>query len=259
MLHAAVNADTAGVPQNIIKTITRPFVSAATSISNWVENTLDMFVNADTYKRENEYLRRQLTEMYMQIMDKNAIEDENERLKEILGIIEEREDFTLSPPASAIAREAMSVSGDFTINRGTRNAIKTNDPVITDIGLVGIITETAPTYSKVKTILSTEIRIGVRTASGSAEGVIENDLHYSTNRQCLMRHIDMNSRIEIGDVIVTLGGSVYPAGLIVGTVIEIFPNENGLSLHAVIEPVEDIFRVGDVFVITSFDGQGVVP
>jgi rod shape-determining protein MreC len=259
MLHAALNADIAGIPQTIIKTVTRPFVSAATSISSWVDRRLDMLINADRYKRENETLRRQLSEMYAQIMDKDAIEEENERLKEILGIIEEREDFTLSPPSSVIAKEAVSVSGDFTINRGSRSGIKADDPVITDIGLVGVITETAPTYSKVKTILSTEIRIGVRTITGGAVGVIENDVLYSSNRQCLMRHIVMGSRIEVGDVVVTLGGSMYPAGLIVGTVVDVFPHENGLSLHAVIEPAEDIFRINDVFVITSFDGQGVMP
>ena len=259
MLHAALSRDVAAIPQTIIKTVTRPFVSAATAISGWVENRLDMLVNASEYKGENEELKRQLTELYGQIIDKDALEDENRRLKEILGIIEERDDFTLSPPSSVIAREALSISGDFAINRGSRSGIKADDPVITDVGLVGVVTETAPTYSRIKTILSTEIRIGVRTMSGSAVGVIENCLEYTADRLCLMRHIEMGSDINVGDVIVTLGGSMFPSGLIIGTVTKVFVHDNGLSLNAVIEPAEDIFRTSDVFVITSFDGQGVIP
>jgi rod shape-determining protein MreC len=258
MLHAAMNAGAANVPEAILKTLTRPFSVAATSISNWVSGTLDKLINADRYKEENDELRRQLSELYALIMDKESLIEENHRLHEMLGIIHEREDISLSLPARVIAREAVSVSGNFTINRGSNHGIKLNDPVITDIGLVGIISEVAPTYSRVRTILSTEINIGVKTPSGIV-GIIENDFLYSTDRLCLMRYIKTDSGIREDDVIVTSGGSVYPAGLIVGTVTEVFPADNGLSFHALIEPSEDILRVTDVFVITSFEGQGVLP
>ena len=259
MIYAALSADTANLPEAAIKTVTQPFVSMATSISNWVSGTLDKLVNADKYKRENETLRRQLSDMYAQIMDKEELKKENSQLNEILGIVKEHDDFKLSPPCGVIAREAMNVSGDFTISRGSNSGIKKGDPVITDIGLAGIISEVAPTYSKVKTILSTEINVGVRTSSGAAVGIIENDILYSSNRQALMGYIEKSSEIKTGEIVVTGGGSVYPPGLVIGSVADIFPNENGLSLHAVIEPAEDIFRITDVFVIISFDGQGVEP
>jgi rod shape-determining protein MreC len=258
MLHAAMNAGVASFPEAVLRTITRPFSSAATSISNWVSNTLDKLINADRYREENETLRRQLSEMHTQIMDKDAIIEENQRLYEMLGIAAEREDLSLSLPAAVIARDAVSVSGNFTINRGSNHGIKPDDPVITSIGLVGIISEVAPTYSRVRTILSTEVNIGVKTSAGVV-GVIENDFLYSADRLCLMQYIKTDSGITAGDIVVTSGGSVYPAGLIVGIVTEAFPADNGLSFHALIEPSEDVLRVTDVFVITAFEGQGVMP
>jgi rod shape-determining protein MreC len=258
MLHAAMNAGAANLPEAILKTITRPFSNAATSISDWVSGTLDKLINADRYKEENDELRRQLSELYALIIDKESLIEENHRLHEMLGITAQREDISLSLPARVIAREAVSVSGNFTINRGSNHGIKLNDPVITDIGLVGIISEVAPTYSRVRTILSTEINIGVKTPAGVV-GIIENDFLYSTDRLCLMRYITPNSGISQDDIIVTSGGSVYPADLIVGTVTLVFPADNGLSFHALIEPAEDVLRVGDVFVITAFEGQGVLP
>ncbi|MDR2558026.1 MAG: rod shape-determining protein MreC [Oscillospiraceae bacterium] len=257
MLHAAMNAGAANIPEAILKTVTRPFSYAATSISNWVSGTLDMLFNAGQYKSENDELRRQISEMHALIMDKDALTEENHRLYEMLGITAEREDISLSLPAAVIAREAVSVSGNFTINRGSNHGIKLNDPVITDIGLVGIVSEIAPTYSRVRTILSAEINIGVKTPS--AVGIIENDFLYLTDRLCLMRYIENDSGIKEGDIVVTSGGSVYPPGLIIGTVTEVFPADNGLSLHALIEPAEDIVRVADVYIITAFEGQGVIP
>lgn len=256
MIYAAVSAGVSTIPETFLKTITQPFVTAATSISSWVEDTLDKLVNADKYKRENEVLRRQLTEMYTQTMDKEEVDKENSRLKEMLNIAEERKDFEWSPPCSIIARSAVSVNGNFTINRGTNDGIKLYDPVFNEIGLVGIITKTAPTFSIVETILSTDIYIGVRTVENHVVGIIENDLKYTTERLCLMSYIEKGSRIKAGDMVVTAGGSTYPEGLILGQIKEIYNDDNGLSLHAVIEPAVDIFMITDVFVLTGFDGQG---
>jgi rod shape-determining protein MreC len=259
MLHAAMSAGVANLPEAALRTITRPFSAAATGISNWVGNTLDMLINSNRYKTENDELRQQLSQLYGELLEKEALIEENQQLHDMLGIIVDREDLTLSLPAAVIAREAMSVSGNFTINRGSNHGIKTDDPVITSVGLVGIVYETAPTFSRVRTILSTEINIGVKTAPHGIVGVIENDLMYSADRKCLMRYIQTDSGLKTGDVIVTSGGSMYPSGLVIGTVTEIYPDISGLSLRALIEPAEDVIRISDVFVITSFEGQGVMP
>ena len=71
-----------------------------------------------------------------------------------------------------------------------------------------------------------------------------------------MSYISKNAIINEGEAILTSGGSVFPADIMIGTVKEIYADSNGLTLHAIIEPSEDILSVTDVFVITSFDGQG---
>ncbi|MCL2108472.1 MAG: rod shape-determining protein MreC [Oscillospiraceae bacterium] len=260
MLNAALAVDTANFPEAALRTVTQPFARAATSISDWVEDRLDRLVNADRYKNENEQLRRRLAEMYDDIMERDELKQENERLREILGIIEQNEDFTLSPPCAVIAREALGTSANFIINKGSNSGIKAGDPVITEIGLVGRIIEVAPTYSKVTTILSAEIHVAVRTASNGTAGIINNDILYSDNGLCLMDYIEIGSEIGVGDAIVTLGGTgIFPPGLFVGTVTDVFPADSGLLLNAVVEPSEDLFKITDVFVITSFEGQGVLP
>lgn len=257
MIYAAVSAGATTVPETILTTLTRPFVQLSTAIADWTDETIDKFVNADKYKQENEILRQQLSEMYGQIMDKDATDEENRQLREMLKIAEENNDFQWSPPCSIIARNSNDMFGGFTIGRGTNDGISLYDPVFTNIGLVGMITEVAPTYAKVTTLLSTEIDIGVTTSKDHTVGIVENDIKYSAEGCCLMSYIDAESPIKTGDVVVTSGGIVYPAGLIIGTVKELYDDDNGLSVHAVITPAEDIFKITSVYVITGFEGQGV--
>ncbi len=256
LIYAAVSGGAASVPEAVINTITRPFVSAATSISSWVEETIDKVVNADKYKTENDRLKQQLTELYAQIIDKDKTDKENEELRKMLELSEENDDFKWAPPANIIARDAVDIYGGFTINRGSDDGIKLGDPVFNEIGLIGVISEIAPNYAKVTTILSTEVHIGVKVVSSGAVGMIENDIIYSADGKCQMSYVERDSKIKAGDVIVTAGGKSYPENLIIGIVESVFIDDNGLSLHAVITPSVDVFRITSVFVITSFKGQG---
>lgn len=257
MIYAGVAAGASTVPEAILTTVTSPFVKLSTMITDWAENTVDKFVNADKYQQENEILRQQLSDMYKQIMDKDATDTENAQLREMLKIAQENKDFEWSAPCSVIARNANDLFGGFTIDRGSNDGIALYDPVFTNIGMVGMITEIAPTYAKVTTILSTEIEIGVTTSVDHTIGIIENDIKYSADEKCLMSYVSVDSPLKKGDVVVTSGGVVFPSGLIVGVVEEVYNDDNGLSVHAVITPAEDIFAITSVYVVTGFEGQGI--
>lgn len=256
MIYAAVAGNNIIFPRSILETITQPFSNTATSISDWVENTLDTFINAQKYKEENILLRETLNDLYEQIRDKEEIDKENSQLREMLDIAEKRPDFEWSAPCSVIARSANDIYGGFTIDKGTSDGIELHDPVFTSIGLVGVVTEVSSNYSVVTTILSNEVTIGAISANTDTVGIIENDVKYSIDGYCLMSYVNKKSGIEVGEPIVTSGGSVFPSDLLIGTVKEIIADPNGLTLDVVIEPSENVLTVTNVFVITSFKGQG---
>ena len=176
MIYAAISGGNVIFPKSILETAAQPFVTAATAVSNWAERTLDAFLNAEKYREENVMLREKLTEMYSQIIDKNKTDEENERLREMLEIAKENDDYEWSAPCTVIARNANDIFGGFTIDKGSSDGIELYDPVLTEIGLVGYITELSPHYAVVTTILSPEIKIGVITAEKNVVGIIENDI-----------------------------------------------------------------------------------
>lgn len=257
MIYAAVSGGNIIFPKSVLETAAQPFVTAATAVSGWAERTLDAFLNAEKYRDENIMLREKLTEIYLQIADKDKTDEENELLREMLEIAKENDDYEWSAPCAVIARNANDVFGGFTIDKGSSDGIELHDPVFTKTGLAGYVTELSPHYAVVTTVLSPEINIGVITAEKKVVGIIENDILYSSDGWCLMSYISKESEIAEGDVVITSGGTVFPAGIMVGTVESVYSDSNGLTLHAVIKPAENVFGVTNVFVVTDFEGQGI--
>lgn len=258
MTYAAVTIGTETAPEQIINTITYPFVTAANGIADGVSGFIDKLVNADRYKSENDELSAQLSEMHKHTMDYESLLLENERLREMLELKKKHEDYMFSEPCDVNARNANDIYGGFTLRGGKNNGLSLNDPIITSVGLVGRITSIADNYARVTTIISPEVNVGVYTTRSKATGVIENDLSSAQKGLCLMSDILKDADIKEGDIIFTSGKSgLFPAEIMVGTVTEVFDDPNGLSKHAFVKPAVDVTSVTSVFVVTDFNGKGI--
>ncbi len=258
MTYAAVNAGTQSTPEQILTAITYPFTAAANWIADGVSGFIDKLVNADTYKSRNDELSAQLTQMYKNTMDYESLKKENDQLREMLGLKEKNDDFIFSEPCDISGRNANDLYGGFTINAGRNSGLSLNDPIITSVGLVGRVTSVADNYAKVTTIISPQVNVGVYTMRSKATGVIENDLASAQKGLCLMSDILRDADIKEGDIIFTSGRSgLFPEGLLVGTVTEVYDDPNGLSKHALVKPAVDVFGVTSVFAVTDFDGKGI--
>lgn len=258
MTYVAVSAGRESTPEQILNTLTYPFVAAANGISEGVTGVIDKLVNADKYKSQNEELSAQLTEMYGYTMDYEELKKENERLREMLGLKEKHEDFMFSEPCDVIARNASDLYGGFTISSGSKDGLSLGDPVITSNGLVGRVTSVADNYAKVTTILSPQVNVGVYTMRSKTTGVIENDLSSAEKGLCLMSGILKDADIREGDIIFTSGKSgLFPGDILVGTVVEVYDDPNGLSKHALIQPAEDVKSIVSAIIVTDFEGKGI--
>lgn len=258
MTYVAVTVGTQTPPEQILSTITYPFVTAANAISEGVSGLIDKIVNADKYKGENESLSAELSEMYKYTMDYDSLKAENDQLREMLELKERNEDFIFSEPCKVIGRNANDIYGGFTIRQGKNSGISEGDPVVTAVGLVGRVTSVADNYAKVTTILSPQVNVGVYTMRSKATGVLENNMETAEKGLCVMSDILKDADIREGDVIFTSGRSgLFPDDVQIGTVKEIYDDPNGFSKHAVIELTQDVRAVTSVFVITDFSGKGI--
>lgn len=258
MVAVAVSAGQQTSPQQILNTIASPFVNAANAIADGVGGFFDKLINADEYKAQNDELLAKLSEMYKYTMDYDTLKKENDRLREILELKKNNEDFRFSEPCDVTSRNANDLYGGFMVRKGKNDGISVNDPVITSVGLVGRVTSVADNYARVTTIISPQVNVGVYTMRTKTTGVIENDVSSAEKGLCLMSDILKDADIKVGDIIFTSGKSgLFPADLPVGTVTEVYDDPNGLTKHALVKPMENVKSVSSVFVITDFDGKGI--
>lgn len=258
MVYAATTSNIATSPESLLGAITAPFQRLTTNISNAVESQLDKLINADKYYKENQLLKEQLAEIYGKYINYEDIKAENEQLREVIGLKEDNSDYEFSPPSSIIGRQSNDIYGSFVIDKGSLDGISAQDPVITSAGLVGRVIEVAPTYSRVATLLSPDVPVGVYCVETKDTGILMGDIDLASQGKCKMVYIDKDSKLKRGDIVVTSGRSgVFPDGIMVGTVEDVYIEDTGLSKSAIITPVVNSGKIKDVFVITSFEGQGL--
>lgn len=208
--------------------------------------------------KENNELHSEINSLISQVIDYDAIKKENEMLKKYYGIKENNLGYEIAV-ASVIRRDPNDDFYGFTIDKGSRDDVSLNDPVITDNGLVGWISEVNVTTSKVTTLLSPEAKVGAIDKKTQDSGIATGNVVHSDDGQLVLSVISADNTIKEGDIVLTTGvGGVYPADLVIGKVASLQYDRYDTTPYAVLQPYEDLRSINDVVVITSFEGQGVV-
>jgi len=159
--------------------------------------------------------------------------------------------------ASVINRNPTAWYRTLTLNRGTKDGVAVNDPVIGSLGLVGKVVSVSPTTSEVLLILDGEGQVSalVRDSAGNGTfGIVQGSYKRSSrltpegNVQMLFRRED---NVNLGDVVWTAGaGGVYPKDLPIGKVIDIQLDPTGLLKTAYIQPLVNFDILEEVYIVS---------
>ncbi len=234
--------DTVGWAQNIIHTP----VSYVTTI----------FKNMDDIKNtysENQLLREKLAQYKSLVYEVQELKEDNTELRETLKKTESIQDYN-PIQATVMSRSPERWIEQVTINKGKQDGVKENLAVITAEGMVGKIQTVSQFTSTVK-LLSGFDQFNRISATISQEdgkdifGLIEEFDEESNN--LLFKIIEeSNKDIKKGELVVSSGmGGVFPAGLPIGTVKEVKPDQYGLTRTALIEPAADMYEISNVIVV----------
>ena len=248
-----LSATGTGLLDNIAGTIASPFRAAGAAIGNWFGSVSDKFDDVEALQKENEELRKRIAEL--EDANRQAITDsqENERLRTLLNLRQQRRDFTFEA-ARVIERSTSNWSRTLTLNKGTGLGVAIGDCVVDQYGyLVGVVTEAGANWCTVTTILDTDSHLGALVFRTGEVTVAMGDLALMGQGKLKLSYLEGESSLINGDMIVTSGlGGYYPSGLVIGSVEEIKTDDNGLTRYATILPKTDITQLVEVFVITDF-------
>lgn len=207
---------------------------------------------------EVEILKKENAELRQSLVDYLELKEENSKLREYFKISRKNRDYKLVP-AEIIARDPDDDFGAFTIGAGTSAGVKAGDAVITENGLIGLVTRAELATAYITTILSPNLSVGAVDKRSGYSGVVCGSAELSGKNQAALKLIDENNTIKKNDLITTLGtGGVYPENLIIGNVVSVERDPFDSSPYAVVEPYDDIKSVESVAVITEFSGKGEI-
>ena len=256
LLRASMVQGTATIATNMVSFFTTPLQKMTSSVSQSVGGFFDRYFSADEIYEENQQLKEQIRILTEQQVELEQYRWENESLKNFMGLKEEHPDHEYVM-ASVVSRDPNSRFHSFAIDQGSLDGVEYLDPVITDDGLVGRITEVGLTFSKVTTILDPALHVGCYNARTRDMGTITGRIEAAEEGLCSMELVSRSSTAAKDDIVVTAGSTgLFPKDLVIGRIVSIATESDGKSMTAMIQPAADIEKVTNVLVITSFRGQG---
>ncbi len=256
MLYASTTEGFQLLPGRVISFIVTPIQDLSAQLSSSVGGFFSMLFNAQSISEENEQLRQENQQLRDSLIELEEAKRENEQLKGFLGIKESNPDIEFTP-AFVIGRDPADEFYAFTIDVGAQAGVSVGDPVITDNGVVGIVSRVDDHTAKVMTLLDPSFNLGALDMQSRDPGSVIGEASLALHGYCKMTYLPLTSQAKQGDLVITSGiGGVFPENLVVGTVREVRTETSSVSLYAVVEPAVNVADVKDVYVITNFENQG---
>ena len=155
--------------------------------------------------------------------------------------------------ANVVKNSLTRADNYMTLDRGTLDSIRPEMGVVDANGVVGIVYKTSPHYSLVLPLLNSKSSISCKIVGSDYFGYLK--WEGGDSRFAYLKDLPRHAEFNLGDTVVTSGYStVFPEGVLVGTVDDMSDSHDGLSYLLKIKLATDFGKVSNVRVI-SRSGQ----
>jgi rod shape-determining protein MreC len=227
----------------LLSPITRSGSAVKSSIGSLGKDLMTLDQLQSEYNRllaENQQLRA----------ENNGLRDlqkDNDHLRDILGY-RERSSFRLIP-AAVLGHDAEAWWSTIKINRGSKDGITTDMPVITDRGLVGKTTDVSDDMTEVMLVTDEDCKVAAKVEGTSEQGICGGTR--APEGELQLSFLSKLADLQPGQKVYTAGvsGGVFPSGIALGTVKSFRARD--LDGEAILEPAADLGNLEEVFVVTG--------
>ncbi len=204
----------------------------------------DRYVDLMQVREENARLRAHIAQL----------EEEGLQYREALiasghlaRITEMRDDFEVPMlPTQVVGFDVSPWFRSMLMDRGRDEGVLSGMPVVTDHGVVGLVTATSRGAAKTMLLLDRQSAVDGVIQRSRARGTVRGRGTDELDFEFVVRGSD----VAVGDVVITSGlGGVYPKGLRIGEVVELTDPGPGLLHSATLKPAVDFGRMEQVFVM----------
>ncbi len=250
MYVSTVKIDLSKYTGGIFGTILVPFQRAFFFIDNKVKDTVIYIGDIELLRDENELLRARIDEVERENRELEEYRQKISELTNALGIKDRFFSYDIRG-ANIIAKEPGNWFKIFTIDVGSRDGVKLNSPVITGRGLVGRVSRVDLFTAQVVSIIDPNSTVSARITKTRDLVLLKGDVILGNQGMLRLDYVPSDIDIGKGDLIETSGyGGVFPRGIIVGRIEEVYHSETSFTMYAEVLPVADFKKLEEVFVLT---------
>lgn len=233
-----------------------PMQQGMNKVGGLLVDLSDNFSTLEEARSENKKLQEQIDDL---MIENNNLQEEKyelERLRELYKLDQNYAEYE-KIGARVIGKDPGNWFSTFTIDKGSLDGIQKDMNVIAGSGLVGIVTQTGPTWSTVRSIIDDSSNVGGMVLSTSDTCTVRGDLSLISEGKMRFEQMENNdNKVEVGEQIVTSHISdKYVQGILIGYVSEVQVDANNLTRSGYITPVVDFKKLQEVLIITKTKAQ----
>lgn len=256
ILTAAFTHNASSPVTSALGTVFLPLQKLSAAISENLGELSVSFRSASVYEEENRELKKELEEYRRKLADYDEMKKKVDSYEDFYGVKKQNPDFEFSY-GSVLSRDAADAYGSFVINVGSKDGVEVDDPVIYGEYVVGIVKKVNFSTCVVYTVLDPRVNVGAMESGTREFGYVCGDTALFKDGMCKLSGLDSSTSVVGGGIVCTSGaGGVFPDGLLIGEVVSVKDDDVSAGFYAQVKPFVDFSKLSDVFVITSFEGQG---
>ena len=228
-----------------------PMQKGINAVGSWMSEKADNLKNLNDVMQKNEELQAQVDELTAEL---NTIKLEQYDLDNYRALLELDDKYPSykKVAANVIGKDSGNWFNTFIIDKGSKDGIEKDMNVIAGSGLVGIVTDVAPNYAKVKSIIDDTSSVSGMDLATSDNCIIRGNLQMmNENQEIELSDLkDTDDQVQAGDQIVTSYISdKYLQGILIGYIKDVSVDSNNLTKSGTITPVVDFEHIQEVLVI----------
>ena len=180
-----------------------PMQNGINTVGMWMS---DLTENLDTLKElqaQNDSLQAEINDLTIKINLLQQDKEELERLRELYKLDEYYSDYK-TVGARVTSNDSGNWFTSFVIDKGKNDGIKEDMNVMAEGGLVGIITEVGPNWSRVRSIIDDSSNVSALVLSTSDTCIVNGDLTLMQDGKIRFEQLPNNdTEIKSGEPVVT--------------------------------------------------------
>ena len=230
----------------VLLAVLGPVQTGLARVSDSVARLWRLYTDIGRLRIENTRLREDVERLGREIARLREQAQATQRLERLL-------DFRTATGGRAIGarvigRDTSQWFAVILVDRGSRDGVRRNDPVVAAEGLVGRVLTVSPTTSQVLLITDTRSAVGVVLQQSREAGVVEGQGQAVVR----LKYLSRAREVTIGAVVITSGlTGLFPRGLPVGTIVSLVREQGALYQEALVAPAANLDHLEDVLILAE--------